>query len=433
LLPLTIHDNTHVSAFFGKSACHITIKSSHPDAIIHPEPGIYTPAPGAVIELKAQPPEGLAFHYWHSYRDGILSYDPLFLATLKDADVFTASFGRPLQRLHVSVEGGGHIKRDFEEIDRFEQGSFIQLEACPDSDTRFVGWEGDLPDNALPSQPRISVVMDEDIHLVARFAPAESLLHIVAKAPDDAEGIQILPGTGTKGYFTEDRVTLLALPPPDSDIVFTGWEGDIASPDPAHTLIMEKSMHLTACFARKEEVESVSLTILPVEGTGVAYIRHFPPGRYLFSPDALLYLTTILSDDSYFGGWVGQVEQDIVYTNKALRLDKDKTVGIQATRAGMQFVLLLDSTETGELNPPPGVYRLAENMQVSVQAFRINNEFSFAGWYDNSGNLLSRLGKYQFTVAPGMSRKEVVGVFRKHILPPPLVFCQFKAFNTGVQ
>lgn len=422
-LPLVMTEDIRATAVFGKTTCHFAVTSSHPDGKLTPPPGDYLPAPGSIVDLQAEAPENMAFHHWISSREGILSTEASYRTTLNQDDTIKAVFGRPLHSLDLSIEGGGRVESDHETLDRVEKGKVVELHARPDSDAVFLCWEGDLPDNALSSQPRISLLMNQDIQVQARFIAADVQLHVQVEAPDDMAAPTLLPEAGSHGFLKGTQIPLLALPPVDSDIVFTGWTGDLESIDPGHTLTLEEDKTVTACFARKEDTDSVQLTILAPETKSSCHLRHLEPGSYLFSRDALLSLTVVLADNAFFAGWTGQIDKDIVYRDKALLLDEDKTVGMRSAQAGSVLTLLLDSVEVGRIDPPPGTYRLAEGMQVVLKASPLDGHYNFAGWHTHGGLVLSRRGRYQFTIEPGVGRHEIVGIFRKQVFPEPLTLC----------
>jgi uncharacterized repeat protein (TIGR02543 family) len=421
--PLKIEENLHVTAFFAQTNCHIALVSSHPEGKITPSPGDYLLAPGTMIDLRAETPKGLAFHHWLSAEKGILSTEAFFRTTLTEDDSFQAVFGRPLHRLDLSIEGRGKVESNQEQFDRVEEGSVIELQARPDPDSVFLEWEGDLPANAQPSQPKISLTMDKDSRIMARFIPAEVQLHLQLQGPEDMENPKLMPDPGTHGYLKGTGISLLAMPPVNSDFVFTGWTGDLNSIHPDHMLTPDEDITLTACFARKEETDCVRLTLLPTDATTSSHIRNMEAGSYLFSRNALIHLTAVLADNAFFGGWTGQIEKDIVYKDKALLLDEDKTVGMRTAQAGSVLTLLLDSVEVGRIDPPPGTYRLAEHMKVTLKAYQSDSQYSFAGWHTHAGLLLSRRGTYHFTIEPGIGRHEIVGIFKKYVVPEPLTLC----------
>lgn len=422
-LTVTAEEGMHASAVFGRGACSLHLASTHPEAEIIPAPGDYTVLVGTPADFIAKPPEGLIFHYWRSFKKGILSENPLLRVVLEEDDGITAVFGLPLYSLQLTAEGKGHIDRDWQGIEQFEEGTYVQLHATPDPDAVFLCWEGDLPANALPAQPKILVLMDQDKALTARFAPADWQLDIRLDLPAGMPAPKLFPPPGLSGRTNGEAVPLMAIPPANSNLVFIGWEGDLLSPDPVRNLIMDGDKVITARFAPAKATEHVRLTVLRTEGSSLSVIRDFDPGLYHFAKNAQIPLTAILSDDAYFGGWTGDMDQDAVYTDKMLCLDRDKTVGLQTGSRGAVLTVFLDGNGAGQISPPPGVYRLAENMTITLQAVRVNTEYHFDGWYTGAGELLSRMGKYRFTIQPGISRMEITGVFRDYVLPPPLVLC----------
>jgi len=320
-------------------------------------------------------------------------------------------------------DGTGTVEADAERLDRLEEGASVRLAAHAAPDAVFSHWEGDFPKGSTVTQSEITVVMDKSKEVTAHFDKADCQLTIMVTGLGNTEKAVVQPGIGVTGYRRGSRVPLAAFPPEGGAIAFLGWTGDITSPNPEHTLVMDRSRQVTAVFGPAVRPGTAVLNLMPPAGTGRGRTHPLAPGKYSFKEDAEILLSFLLGEQDYFGGWSHDYEGDIRYFSLPVRMDGDKALGPKTAAAGSTLVLMLDTAEAGVTQPPPGVYRLAEGMKVTLNAVRTDDDYVFLGWHAPGGNLLSSSVRFTITVSSASPRMELIAVFRPYQAPPELVLC----------
>lgn len=424
-LRLAVTGATRVGAVFGRNACAISIDATDADVRTTPPRGLYEMACGSELTLGVTPPEGKYFHYWSNGTGAIVSEEPETNVTITGNDSYLAVLGPPLFGLKVTTGGAGtgSVEADRERLTRVVQGESVSLTAFPGPDSVFSHWEGDLPEGANPGLPCLGLSMDGDKHVIAVFEPADFTLTVDVLGAEGHPDVLLLPGQGMRGFRAGTAVRLVAFPSPDGGIAFTGWTGDIASPNPEHTLVMDKDVHVQAVFAPVDSAVMTVLDLLPVTGDGQGTIRPVGPGRYAFLRGAAVRLFLELDSGSYFGGWGRDYAANIEYSGLQVVMDRDRTLAPAVSLRGATLVLMLDGKEGGTVSPPAGVYRLAEGLETALTAQCTDDDYVFQGWHDPGGGRLSSRARYGVKISPDVPRTEIIAVFRKYLAPPELVLC----------
>jgi len=420
-----VHQAVEIEAFFGRTRCAVSISATDEKAELRPPRGEYWLAKDADIFLEAVPPAGVYFHHWESSRGEIVSETPLAHFKIMGDEGYRAVFGPPFCALQLVTagEGTGKVEADIGHLDRIEEGASVRLVAHAAPDAVFSHWEADFPDGRNETLPEITVVMDKSKEVTAHFDRADCQLTIMTTGLENTEKAVVQPGVGVTGYRGGSRVPLAAYPPEGGNIAFLGWKGDITSPNPEHTLVMDRSRQVTAVFGPAVRPGTAVLNLMPPAGTGRGRTHPLAPGKYSFKEDAEILLSFLLGEQDYFGGWSHDYEGDIRYFSLPVRMDGDKALGPKTAAAGSTLVLMLDTAEAGVTQPPPGVYRLAEGMKVTLNAVRTDDDYVFLGWHAPGGNLLSSSVRFTITVSSASPRMELIAVFRPYQAPPELVLC----------
>ncbi len=420
-----VHQAMEVEAFFGRTRCAVSISATEEKAELRPPRGEYWLAKDADIVLEAVPPAGVYFHHWESSRGEIVSETPQMRTRVTGDEGYRAVFGPPFYALHFSVagDGAGKIEADGTRLDRIRAGESVHLIAHPSPESVFSRWEGGLPEGADSTLPEIVVLMDRDKTITACFDMADCKITIDTMGLEDSGRATILPGSGTRGYRAGAQVYIAAFPPPDGSIAFMGWTGDVVSPNPEQSLILDQDRHVTAVFGPADPEKTAILNLLPGEGTGGGRMRPLMAGAYSFLKGAELLLSFSMAENEYFGGWSHDYEGVVQYYNLPVVLDKDKTLGPRTATSGSTLVLMLDTAEAGVTQPPPGVYRLADGMKVTLNAAPSDGDHIFLGWHTPGGELLSSRTRFTVTMSSDIPRMELIAVFRNYTAPPELLLC----------
>jgi len=424
-LRLALTGAARVGAVFGRKACAISVDATDSGARTTPPRGLYETACGSELTLRVTLPEGKYFHYWSNGAGDIVSEEPETNVTITGDESYLAVLGPPLYGLKVTTggTGTGSVEADRERLARVVQGESVSLTALPGPDSVFSHWEGDLPQGANPQLPCLGLSMDGDKHVIAVFEPADFTLTVDVLGAEGHPDVLLLPGRGMRGFRAGTEVRLVAFPSPDGGVAFTGWTGDIASPNPEHALVMDKDIHVQAVFAPVDSAAVAVLELLPVSGDGKGGIRPVGPGRYAFVRGAAVRLSLELDSGSYFGGWGRDYAANIEYSGLQVVMDRDRMLAPEVSLRGATLVLMVDGKEGGTVSPPAGVYRLAEGLETALTAQCTNDDYVFQGWHDPGGGRLSSRVRYGVKVSPDVPRTEIIAVFRKYLAPPELVLC----------
>lgn len=425
-LSLGIDTSTEIVAWFGQEPCYVWIDVSEPSIEVIPRRGEYILARGALIELNAPMVEGKQFYHWKTSEGQIISEQPNLSVAIEKNLGYIAVYGPPLLTIKTIVSGSGvgTVESDVADLDRIVYGSTVCLRANPSPESLFVRWEGNLPSAVDRFQPEIIVPVMENISLCAVFEKADVQLVLEIEGLEEGQHVTVHPSPGVRGFRKNEEVTLRAFPSDNGEVVFVGWSGDISSINSECRITLESTKHVKAIFSKPDITDSVLLTLLPPEGNSTGFLWPVGPGRYRFSRGAQVTLSLALGERSYFAGWQQDLAGEIQYNNLSITLDRDKTTGPLLSDRGVTVVLMLDGSEGGSIYPPPGIYHLAEGMNVKLSAKRTNTRFSFVGWHGPDGTLFSTHGIHQLTISSDLPKLEIIAVFRKYIAPPELVFCK---------
>lgn len=156
-----------------------------------------------------------------------------------------------LDKFEITIDSteGGVVVIPGEGTFKYEQRSEVEIEAIPDENYRFAGWNGDTESIDDVDSNSTKIEMLEDYEITAEFAPVEHELEIKV----EGEGITE-PEEGTHIYEHGEEVTITA--DPDEGWAFTNWTGNVPEGEEEEntiTVIMDNDKEITAVFEEEED------------------------------------------------------------------------------------------------------------------------------------------------------------------------------------
>lgn len=219
-----------------------------------PAPGSYAFLDGQEFQVAAQSNFGFVFDSWSGDIGGADPESNFLTLTMDQARSVTANFTEVITYdLTITTAGAGTTLPAAGASYTFLEGetALVSATATPGSGQSFVNWTGDIGD-ADPTNPVISLVMDQDRSITANFAEPDWVLTVDLLGAGTVD-----PAPGLYSYFDGDTVTLEASEIADNGYVFAGWSGDIADQDPTATEItvtMDQDRTIYALFAPENSI-----------------------------------------------------------------------------------------------------------------------------------------------------------------------------------
>jgi len=198
---------------------------------------------GTEVSVTASPYQGYAFDYWTGDYPAGHRNDRTITVVMDSNKSLTAHFKEKINyyTLKVNVtQGKGKVyPRTPEE---YREGKEVTLNAVPASGYRFVKWSG----AASGSQSRVTVIMDSDKTVEAKFAKIIKYSLSVGTDPQEGGTVKAPGGRIRKG----EEVTLTAYP--NKGYRFVKWTGAVETTEQSITLTMDSDKNLTAHFEKKK-------------------------------------------------------------------------------------------------------------------------------------------------------------------------------------
>ncbi|MDO9085044.1 MAG: choice-of-anchor Q domain-containing protein [Anaerolineaceae bacterium] len=185
---------------------------------------------------------------------------------------------------------------------------------------------------------------------------------------------EVTKNPNKSSYATGEEVTITATA--DPGWTFSGWSGDVTSPDNPLVITINGNTSLTATFTKNEYV--INLFVDP-EGKGS--IASNPSGTYEY--DQQVQLTATPEPGWQFKQWSGSVSS----TNNPLTVTVTDHMNILAEfeKVGYTITVTIDPEGYGVVNLDPVKEFYALGEQVTLTAIP-SDVWSFLGW---SGDILS--------------------------------------------
>jgi len=174
------------------------------------------------------------------------------------------------------------------------------------------------------------------------------------------------------GSYTEGTIVTLT-PNAATDWKFDKWSGDIGGSQNPISITMNGNKDVTAHFIQENPNEYT----LNVNIVGQGSVNLNPTGG-TYVEGTVVTLTAIASDDWKFDEWSGDLSGTKNQKTIEMNGNKDVTAHfIQETTN--YYMLIIEPSEGGNTNPPPGEYTYKEGTYVTVEAIP-DRGWSFAGW-----------------------------------------------------
>ena len=164
-ITITIDEPKDITATFLRTFVFTPIVQPDGAGEINPEAGRYIR--DTTFDVTAEPNRGWRFTGWQGDFTG--TTNP-FSLTMNGNKTVVANFERMEFTLDVSVEGNGIFTTSLlsgtETAAGFLFGSEIELQAFPEENWRFIGWQGDVDTTANP----FTLTIDDNFSIIAVFS-----------------------------------------------------------------------------------------------------------------------------------------------------------------------------------------------------------------------------------------------------------------------
>jgi Leucine-rich repeat (LRR) protein len=382
---LAVNGPSEVTATFVTPGDHtVALSRSGPGDTVPPL-GLHAVLDGQTFLAVAQTNLG----YFSGWSGDINNDLPLITFPVTSDLALTANFESTGYRLLVSTKGEGTTQLNpFLGTSEFTLavGHTLTFEAITtDPGWEFIEWQGDIGGND-PANPAITLTMDQDREVIARFEPLNGDAALTISLGDmphfgDAGGFTN-PVPGAYRFTPGDTATIAATPLPGK--IFAGWEGDVPEAsrfDNPLMLPMDQSRYIEPRFIAEPET---TLTV-EVQGNGSVSVEVGTPiglNTWGFrSNDFASVLAIPNGPDTALLRWQGDLDdQDPSNYQIFLPMDQDRTLSVAFVPAEVQ--LTLTQTGTGDLRPfGPGEYGFLMGQQVNLSANGVvNSGFAFEQW-----------------------------------------------------
>ncbi len=226
----------------------------------------------------------------------------------------------------------------------YDGGSRVRVTALPHQGYSFEGWSGD----ATGTASTVTIMMDSDKHLTARFVPAGTTptpdtsqtetLHRVTVQMTPENGGTVSPGTAD--YPAGSTLTLTAVPGPGYSSVW--WSGDVSGSTRSVTIIVDANKTITAHFEAeatpRQEGEYLLTTFINPPGTGL-----ITPSGGSYPPGTTVEIKAYQAEGYRFVSWSGSVSGG--GSSMTVTMNSDMAIVANFEEAGL-FTLT-----TNALNP----------------------------------------------------------------------------------
>ncbi len=204
---------------------------------------------------------------WVFNGEALSSSNPITVTLLEESNTLQAVL-EPRAEFEVTTELVGNIDEASIELEP-ASASGIYLDGTTvtasvifnDAVDTFLGWE--LNGEAAGTELSIVFTVDQDIHVVANFAPPEDQFRLTVNV-ETGGTVEIDPESENGFYEADTEVTLTAVPNTENGYFFTGWTGPSAdeledASSEVITIVMDSDKEFTATFIQ------INLAIVAVE------------------------------------------------------------------------------------------------------------------------------------------------------------------------
>lgn len=317
-----------------------------PDQAKYPE--------NVVVALNAVADPGWIFVGWDGDLSGTITPQNL---TMTEDKAVTARFKPAVVVTTNTTSGQGQIVLD-PPGGVYAQGTAVQLTAVGSPGWRLEAWGGDLAGQT--ANPLLLTVSDDTL-ATASFVEEEYELNVSI----DGQGSTVTtPDKATYKYGDSVKLDATA----NTGFAFTGWSGDIVSPDNPLLFNITGTTNLTATFAPLNDYE-LNVTVV---GQGTVTKN---PNQTLYQTGQLVVLTAAGAPGWRFTGWSGDVTGTSSPAQILITSDKEVTATFVQEGFPVDISIVGDGAVTK--TPNKSVYGAGE--QVTLQA-TAEPGWRFSGW-----------------------------------------------------
>lgn len=250
----------------------------------------------------------------------------------------------------TGIVTGVHINCGEDCSEQYDGNTEVTLTATPAAGSRFKGWSG-----ACSGTDACQITLDQSQEIIATFNLTATnyyaltiKLEGVGTGTVNAENINC-GSDCTEEYPENTEITLTAIP--ETDSIFTGWDGGSCSGTDVCTVSMTEAQNITAIFG----LASAGYTLeVSKNGSGIGTIR----GEGIncgsdcneqYGNNTQITLIAIPSTDTNFIGWTGAC----VSTNRSCQIMMDQNKKVTATfipetgPTNQQYTLTVNKDGTG--------------------------------------------------------------------------------------
>lgn len=204
----------------------------------------------------------------------------------------------------------------------YEPGETVMMVATTNSGYTFTGWSGD--ENS--TSDTITFVMDDSKTIYANFtnSSGKTVLSLVTSAENGT--VTLSP----EGGVYESGTTVFAYARPDYGFVFDRWTGAFTGHEELASLVINKSVLLTAKFSIDPDADFATLQIdpAPVNGKLVLDPAGFQSGnKHKYKPGTSITITAVADSGFELIEWGADLSYALSsVTSAKLTMDNDYTI-----------------------------------------------------------------------------------------------------------
>ncbi|MBS3782705.1 MAG: InlB B-repeat-containing protein, partial [Candidatus Thermoplasmatota archaeon] len=287
--------------------------------------------------------------------------------TMKEDRQVTAIFEKDEYNLTIDVVGEGSIDPE-EGTYTYEGDTEVTIIANAEEGWYLKEWTG----NHEGSKEEITITMDQDKEITARFELIEYTLTINIEGEGDAE-----PSEGTHIYEYGEEVAVRVTP--EDGWYFKGWTGDHNGTEETITVMMDDNKSITGHL----DIYEYDLTI-NIEGEGKVDIN---PSEEKYEKGTEVTLIAVQAEGWCFKEWKGDVPEGEHEKEKiTIKMDQSKVVGAHFEKDEVdKYTLKINLIGEGEIKVDgekitlPYTAEYENGSDVSLEAIAMEN-WSFKRW-----------------------------------------------------
>lgn len=296
-------------------------------------------------------------------------------------------------------------------------GDTISISAQSNSGYQFVGWTGDVGEQA--TEETIQVIMDANKSVTAHFTAAEETCHLTIQVNPAGAGTTI-PAEGIHDYAKDSRVPISAMAAPLYQ--FVSWSGDVDDSAKPETFIrLNENKTVVANFALIP-VEQFTLTLIVDPSQGGVTVP--PPGSYYYNKGSVVNLFAAAKSGFKFSGWTGDVSNPATQ-NTTVTMTSNKTIIAHFAVSFYRVTLRVQPAGAGWTKPSVGdtIVTAADSIFLRADAAQ---DYKFVQWYgsvNSASNPLIICVEHHLDITAQFEKEEII-VQQPVLQTMSTAFCQ---------